>query len=319
MIIFDLEWNHGYKPRLPDEILQIGAVKVDRLGGRIIDTFNAYIHPVVYKKLYHKAKELPDKDLYLASPLDFPAAYRAFYDWCGQDAEFAGWGTQDVPTLAKSAEYYHLPQLTVKQEYDLQAAFSRTLGVNNCIALEKAAAYCAIPYTFEFHNALHDSLYTALVGEFVKPDCLTVPPAEPTPLAELAPLYQSKALPGPFAEKSLLLGAKAARRVVCPTCKKIYGVSVWHPFDDTVYYSRVKCQEHGRLLCRVDVAPAPGGNWKGTQLVLPELDAETAAYRAAKKHEPILCVKARGYHRRRRGPRGNRGNRSNRGNNRKAG
>lgn len=78
MIIFDLEWNHGYKPRLPDEILQIGAVKVDRLGGRIIDTFNAYIHPVVYKKLYHKAKELPDRDLYLASPLDFPAAYRAF-------------------------------------------------------------------------------------------------------------------------------------------------------------------------------------------------------------------------------------------------
>ena len=56
MIIYDLEWNHGYKPRLPDEILQIGAVKVDRLGGRIIDTFNAYIHPVVYKKLYHKAK-----------------------------------------------------------------------------------------------------------------------------------------------------------------------------------------------------------------------------------------------------------------------
>ena len=51
MIIFDLEWNHGYKPRLPDEILQIGAVKVDRLGGRIIDTFNAYIHPSVYKKL----------------------------------------------------------------------------------------------------------------------------------------------------------------------------------------------------------------------------------------------------------------------------
>ena len=148
MIIFDLEWNHGYKPRLPDEILQIGAVKVDRLGGRIIDTFNAYIHPSVYKKLYHKAKELPDKDLYLPSPLDFPSAYRAFYDWCGQDAVFAGWGTQDVPTLAKSAAYYHLPQLTVEQEYDLQAAFSRTLGVTNCIALEKAAAYCAIPYKF---------------------------------------------------------------------------------------------------------------------------------------------------------------------------
>lgn len=46
MIIFDLEWNHGYKPRLPDEILQIGAVKVDRLGGRIIDTIQRLYPPL---------------------------------------------------------------------------------------------------------------------------------------------------------------------------------------------------------------------------------------------------------------------------------
>lgn len=207
----------------------------------------------------------------------------------------------------------------MKQEYDLQAAFSRTLGVNNCIALEKAAAYCAIPYTFEFHNALHDSLYTALVGEFVRPDCLTVPPAEPTPLAELAPLCQPKALPGPFTDKSLLLNAKAARRVICPTCKKIYGVSVWHPFDDDVYYSRVKCQEHGRLLW-------PGGRGPRPRR---ELEGHPAGPAGAGRRDRRLPrrQKARAHPLRQGpglpppppGPRGNRGNRSNRGNNRKAG
>lgn len=39
MIILDLEWNQGYDKTVLDEVLQIGAVRVDRLGGPITDTF----------------------------------------------------------------------------------------------------------------------------------------------------------------------------------------------------------------------------------------------------------------------------------------
>ena len=109
MIIFDLEWNHGYKPRLPDEILQIGAVKVDRLGGRIIDTFNAYIHPVVYKKLYHKAKELPDKDLYLASPLDFPPPIGPFTTGAARTPSLPGGGPRTCPPWLRARSIITCP------------------------------------------------------------------------------------------------------------------------------------------------------------------------------------------------------------------
>lgn len=41
MIVLDLEWNHSYD-KTNHKILQIGAVKVDRLGGPVLDTFNCH-------------------------------------------------------------------------------------------------------------------------------------------------------------------------------------------------------------------------------------------------------------------------------------
>ena len=50
MIILDLEWNRGYDKKPIEEILHIGAVKIDHLGGPIVDTFNSYIKPVIHAK-----------------------------------------------------------------------------------------------------------------------------------------------------------------------------------------------------------------------------------------------------------------------------
>lgn len=41
MIILDLEWNRGYDNRPLNEILQIGAVRIERLGGPIVGTFKS--------------------------------------------------------------------------------------------------------------------------------------------------------------------------------------------------------------------------------------------------------------------------------------
>lgn len=38
MVILDLEWNRGYDNTPLDEILQIGAVRVDYPGGPVTDT-----------------------------------------------------------------------------------------------------------------------------------------------------------------------------------------------------------------------------------------------------------------------------------------
>ena len=165
MIVLDLEWNQPFGGRRMEEIIQIGAVRLARPGGPVVDAFNAHIRPSIYRKLSPVAKKLPESAQALTSELDFPTAYQAFLDWCGEDTLWAEWGAQDHGVLAANAAYWKLPAPPVTACIDLQAAFCRTLeiGLGRRIALEQAAEYCGLPLIYEFHNALHDALYAALI------------------------------------------------------------------------------------------------------------------------------------------------------------
>ena len=102
MIILDLEWNRGYDKKPLNEILQIGAVRIERLGGPIVGAFNACIRPTVHKKFDLGAKKLPDLGAFKTSHTRFPAAAEAFRAWCGEDRVFAGWGGGDVEELNRN-------------------------------------------------------------------------------------------------------------------------------------------------------------------------------------------------------------------------
>ena len=64
-IVFDLEWNQnpsGKKTRndrLPFEIIEIGAVKLDS-SFNVVGEFDRLIRPQLYTKLHHIVKELLD-------------------------------------------------------------------------------------------------------------------------------------------------------------------------------------------------------------------------------------------------------------------
>lgn len=77
-----------------EEIIQIGAVRLARPGGPVVDAFNAHIRPSIYRKLSPVAKKLPESAQALTSELDFPTAYQAFLDWCGEDTLWAEWGAR---------------------------------------------------------------------------------------------------------------------------------------------------------------------------------------------------------------------------------
>ena len=89
MIVLDLEWNQPFGGRRMEEIIQIGAVRLARPGGPVVDAFNAHIRPSIYRKLSPVAKKLPESAQALTSELDFPTAYQAFLDWCGEDTLWA--------------------------------------------------------------------------------------------------------------------------------------------------------------------------------------------------------------------------------------
>ena len=105
MIIMDLEWNRSYDKIPLEEILQIGAVRLERMGGPIVDTFSVFIRPCVHKKLNRTAKALPELQRALNSKVRFPAALQAFSDWCGEETVFADWGGDDFEVLRRPDDF----------------------------------------------------------------------------------------------------------------------------------------------------------------------------------------------------------------------
>lgn len=273
MIILDLEWNRSYDKIQLEEILQIGAVRLDRLGGRILDTFCVFIRPCVHKKLNRTAKTLPELRSALESHTKFPAALRAFRDWCGDETVFADWGGDDFEVLRQNCAYWKLPAPKPVQLLDLQAAFSLRVGTNQGVALYRAVEYCGIPDVFTFHNALNDAMYTALVSAWIKPETLDLLalPKEVRRLAD-GPEFppQPRRQVGPYPTPQAALNGRGVRRQVCPLCGEPVWVRRWYAASPDRYYADFRCRSHGSFLCRLTLSATENGQWRG-RLAVPEV------------------------------------------------
>ena len=130
LVLFDLEWNIGYKPYLFNyhgvqqtfrgEIIEIGAVKIDE-DANVLDTFSIHLRPRIFRTLQHhiaKVTGLTQADLDRGEPI--VQGLRRFMQWCGPDAEFAEWGMDDVPVLKQNLFLCNLDESRPTQWYDLQ-------------------------------------------------------------------------------------------------------------------------------------------------------------------------------------------------------
>lgn len=302
MIILDLEWNRSYDKTPLDEILQIGAVRVDRIGGPILDTFCAYIRPAVHKKFDPGAKKLPELQSSIESKVSFPEALERFRTWCGDEENFAAWGGgDDFKALNQNCAYWNQPSIRVEGMCNLQLAFSRLVGTGQQVALWRAVKYCGIPDVFDFHNALYDALYTAIVGEWITPEALVGGPAaskkrkQPLRLSRLSFSKQPRQKVGPYGDPEEVLNAKAGRQPACPLCGRRGSISRWcyikpkRKEPPKTYYSAFRCVEHGRFLCRLTLAVREDGTWLGRRAVPPVTPELTREYEAAKQGGTYIC------------------------------
>lgn len=310
MVIFDLEWNRGYDRNPLNEVLQIGAVRVERLGGPVQDVFDAWIKPVVHKRFDVGASALPELKAYKSRGRSFGGAMEAFRAWCGTETVFASWGVGDLDTLKENCAYWHVDFLPkVEKAYDFQTAFAHMLGTEQSIALWRAAAYCGIPDTFTFHNARNDALYTALVGACLTPEALAYVP--PTKAEKLALKFcavpfpqQPKRRVGPQSTLERALDAREGRKPPCPLCGRSGTVNRWSiagkKLGEGQYYGVFTCPVHGRFLCRLTLVQKEDGAWSGRRSV-PELTPELfQEYAAALRGQTRQC-RSGGRRRRRRG------------------
>lgn len=297
MIVFDLEWNNGcYDEIALNEILQIGAVRVDPQQGVVTDTFCAYICPRVHPRYSPAAKLLPELAAYEASDLDFKTAAEQFLAWSG-DEPFAAWGASDYLVLLENFEYWKM-QVTARDCItDLQTAFAATLGVNAQIALHKAATYCGLPTPFDFHNALNDAAYAAFLLPFINAQQLAAAvcnPAEfPRSRRQLtANLPKRKGgWRGPFEKTEEVLNNRGVRLAQCPACGRKMRVNCWYSKRKGLFYSKSACPEHGMVILRLETAlDKVNRYWAATEQVKPD-ERGCALLRGAMAGKTFQCAK----------------------------
>ena len=175
-ITLDLEWNQAYaqkalavqrqlSSRLRGEVIQIGAVKLDK-NMQPCGSYQVIVKPKYFKKLHRHVSELTgitQDQMDLGTSLTEAAV--SFRKWCGNDFVFLTWGPDDIPMLKENFNVHGIDFTWLDRTYDLQVIFNRqTDGSNRQRSLEYAMEYFEIPQRLPAHDALNDAYFTALVA-----------------------------------------------------------------------------------------------------------------------------------------------------------
>ncbi len=273
-IVFDLEWNQSStkfreNKRLPFEIIEIGAVKLNE-DGQYVDRFQSLVRSVVYQHMHtitENIVHIHQEDLKKARY--FTEVMRDFLKFCGEEYMFCTWGNQDVAELERNMDFYGMKPLSTGPLpfYDVQKLYSlyyedgkSRRSLKTCVETLELEDE-AVP----FHRAFADAYYTALIFQKVRCaktlerisfDTYRLPESKEKELYWKFDTY-AKYISAPFADKHALLNAKRVTAIRCFCCDKpLRRGGKWFSPNGKNYYNLGECSEHGTMRCKIRVCKA---------------------------------------------------------------
>ena len=172
-IVLDMEWNQPGLGDIPvchsgvfmkNEIVQIGAVKLDE-NKCITEKFDSVVKPEFIKTMNRTVSRLTGiTDEMLFGADTFKVVLERFKAWCGSDFVFLIWGYDDIRILKNNISFHGLDASWLPEHYNIQMIFCTQNNLERRqYSLAFALEFCKIDKTSEFHDALNDAEYTALV------------------------------------------------------------------------------------------------------------------------------------------------------------
>lgn len=170
-IVYDLEatcWM-GRPPGGVNEIIEIGAVKVNRYG-EVLGTFNKFVKPHVNPFLSHfctKLTSIQQSDVDRAQKFDkVSEQFQEWIDIWDEDYILCAWGDADIRLLRGDCKLHKLDDdwldnyLNIKQQYHSLVNAARKTGLKATIKRE------GFEFTGIQHRAIADAENTAKI--FIK-------------------------------------------------------------------------------------------------------------------------------------------------------
>ena len=268
-IVMDLEWNQcpdgkeNENKKLPFEIIEIGAVKLDSKFNKV-DEFSELIKPSVYGEIHYKTKEVIHLNMNeLKSAKTFIEVCHSFLKWCGQDYMFATWGSMDLTELQRNMKYYNL-----KYEfnypfkyYDIQKVFSLFFEETKAKrTLEYAVVYLNIERNYDFHKAIYDAYYTGKILSLIDNNFLqnneSIDYYKP-PMTREEEIYLkykrfSKYVSKVFHSKEEAMSDREVVSMRCHCCNHNLKKKIkWFSINSKIHYALGFCDEHGYMKCKI--------------------------------------------------------------------
>ena len=261
-ITLDLEWNQAYaekalavqrrlEARLRGEVIQIGAVKLDKKL-RPCGSYQIIIKPKYFKKLHRHVSSLTgitQEQIDMGTPL--PEAAERFKKFCGKDFAFLTWGPDDIPMLKENFYVNKIPSDWLDNTYDLQRIFAREVKEENKQrALEYAMEYFGIPQNLPAHDALNDAYFTALVAAKLDVDAGVKNYNEHRgELLSESVIGDADAGDDGYVTISELLEDESIAAPVCPLCReKLKSESKLLHSKGQRYSYLFECKNHGKMI-----------------------------------------------------------------------
>lgn len=293
-IVLDMEWNQPFNMKsmvkkpllLHGEIVQIGAVKLDE-NYHILDTFKIMVSPKHYTKMHKKVSKLTkitDEELQYGFP--FPAAFKHFKKWCGEEFTFLTWGTDDIDMLRDNMILYDLDTEWIPSTYNIQIIFDdQIVKEKRQVSLSYAMERIGEP-ALEAHDALNDARNTVCI-------CLHLDMAKG--LAEYATLQkQMKGYGSHAKERSQSTRTYSTREdalndselinFFCPACDSNVKCVDFVRQNSDKFICIGKCENGDELFVRFKFTKRSDGRFSVAR-ILYEMDEDNKGYYLSKKQQ----------------------------------
>ena len=163
LMIVDLEatcCNRNSIPRNQMEIIEIGAVMVERESLTVVSEFQTFVKPVRHSELTEFCRELTTitQDEVDSAP-EFTDAVTTFAEWYEDysDAVFCSWGDYDRKQFNQDCEFHGI-EFPVKADHvNIKKLFSENLGLRRNYGMAGALRYCGLSLNGTHHRGIDDA------------------------------------------------------------------------------------------------------------------------------------------------------------------
>lgn len=293
MIVLDMEWNQPLSAdsplaiklctRLPFEIIQIGAVKLET-GEQFKATCCLQQYKILSPRI-SKLTGITKQDV--KNGETFQNAMERFRAFCGEDPVLLTWGFNDIPILRQNLSFYGLDTSFTDRYYNLQIMFNQQFDPGSVVrGLSFAVDFFHLEVEESYHDGLNDAAYTAAVAKYIDiekgmdeyPDYLKHFDGDGDQAFLDCLRYANYTRFESFED---MIADTRIKDTCCPHCgAETTGTEPIYPESGRMVWI-AKCPEHGEFLIRVNFKRNRDDSMRASKVTFPMDDAHKAQYAKA--------------------------------------